>query len=172
MIVYPHYIRNRSQDRRQILFLHSAKRVRDCRQNLMTAGKTYHGCFEMLSWAHCTSANISNICFWLLETCTKYSYFIEENIRPALNGWHLKWSTCISYASHEHAVGRRPVFRQVSRQPSLDVMASWNTGVGGRDVGVQPHPREIRASTNLQNSVTIWYDPYRVASLLFRLSSW
>jgi len=28
------------------------------------------------------SANIINICFWLLETCTKYSYFIEENIQP------------------------------------------------------------------------------------------
>jgi len=48
----------------------------------MTAGKIYHGCFEMLSWPHRTSANIINICFWLLETCTKCSYFIEENIRP------------------------------------------------------------------------------------------
>ena len=48
----------------------------------MTAGKIYHGCFEMLSWPHGTSANIINICFWLLETCTKYSYFIEESIRP------------------------------------------------------------------------------------------
>jgi len=46
-----------------------------------TAGKIYHGCFEMLSWPHRTSANIINICFWLLETCTKCSYFIEENIR-------------------------------------------------------------------------------------------
>ena len=48
----------------------------------MTAGKIYHGCFEMLSWPHRTSANIINICFWLLETCTKCSYFMEENIRP------------------------------------------------------------------------------------------
>ena len=48
----------------------------------MTAGKIYHGCFEILSWPHRTSANIINICFWLLETCTKCSYFIEENIRP------------------------------------------------------------------------------------------
>ena len=37
---------------------------------------------EMLSWPHRTSANIINICFWLLETCTKCSYFIQENIRP------------------------------------------------------------------------------------------
>jgi len=49
----------------------------------VTAGKIYHGCFEMLSWPHRTSANIINICFWLLETCTKCSYFIEENIRPS-----------------------------------------------------------------------------------------
>ena len=41
----------------------------------MTAGKIYHGCFEMFSWPHRTSANIINICFWLLETCTKCSYF-------------------------------------------------------------------------------------------------
>ena len=48
----------------------------------MTAGKIYHGCFEMLSWPHRTSANIINTCFWLLETWTKCSYFIEENIQP------------------------------------------------------------------------------------------
>ena len=48
----------------------------------MTAGKVYHGCFEMLSWPHRTSANIINTCFWLLETWTKCLYCIEENIRP------------------------------------------------------------------------------------------
>jgi len=48
----------------------------------MTAGKIYHGYFEMLSWPHRTSANIVNICFWLLETFTKCWYFVEENIRP------------------------------------------------------------------------------------------
>jgi len=48
----------------------------------VTAGKIYHGCFEMLSWPHQTSVSIINICFWLLETCTKCSYFIEESIRP------------------------------------------------------------------------------------------
>jgi len=37
----------------------------------MTAGKTYNGCFEMLSWPHRTSANIMNMSFWLLETCTE-----------------------------------------------------------------------------------------------------
>jgi len=39
-------------------------------KTIMTAGKIYHGCFEMLSRPHRTSANIINICFWLLETCT------------------------------------------------------------------------------------------------------
>ena len=48
----------------------------------MTAGKIYHGCFEMLSWPHRTSANIINTCFCLLETCTKCSYFKEVNIWP------------------------------------------------------------------------------------------
>jgi len=48
----------------------------------MAAGKIYHSCFEMLSWPHRTSANIINMCFWLLETCTKCLYFIRKNIRP------------------------------------------------------------------------------------------
>jgi len=55
---------------------------RTLRNACVTAGKIYHGCFEMLSWPHRTSANIINICFWLLETCTKCSYFIEKNIQP------------------------------------------------------------------------------------------
>jgi len=85
-----------------------------------TAGKIYHGCFEMLSWPHRTSMNIINICFWLLETCTKCSYFIEENTtRRSTVGI---WSTSISYAGHEHTVGRRSAVGQVSRQPALDVL--------------------------------------------------
>jgi len=51
-------------------------------KSTMAAGKTNYGCFEMLSWPHRTLANIINICFCLLETCTKCSYFIGENIRP------------------------------------------------------------------------------------------
>ena len=55
MIVYPHYIRNRSQWNamyrdnqprgysRPILFPHSAKRVRDCRQN-------HHDCRQNIPW--------------------------------------------------------------------------------------------------------------------------
>ena len=48
----------------------------------MAAGKINYSCFKMLSWPHRTSNIIINICFWLLETCTKCSYFIEENMRP------------------------------------------------------------------------------------------
>ena len=48
----------------------------------MAAGKINYVCFEMLSWTHRTSNHIINKCFWLLETSTKCSYFIEENMRP------------------------------------------------------------------------------------------
>ena len=103
MTVYPHYIRNHSQwnamwwdnqphgYRSPILFPHSAKQCMTAGKTTMTASKIYHGCFEMLPWPHHTSANIINICFWLLETCTKCSYFIEKTYDLALNGWHLKW---------------------------------------------------------------------------------
>jgi len=64
----------------------------------MTAGKTYHGCLEMLYWPHRTSANIINICFWLLETCTKCSYFIEESIPPAAQRLPFEVKYDISYA--------------------------------------------------------------------------
>jgi len=47
----------------------------------LAAGKINCGSFEMLSWPHRTSNKIINICFWLLEMCTKCSYFIEENMR-------------------------------------------------------------------------------------------
>jgi len=56
------------------------------RNACVTAGKIYHGCFEMLSWPHRTSANIISTCFRLLETCRNCLYFIEENIRPGAQG--------------------------------------------------------------------------------------
>ena len=52
------------------------------RNACVTVGKINYGCFEMLSWPHIMSNNIINICFWLLDTCTKCSYFIRENIWP------------------------------------------------------------------------------------------
>ena len=99
----------------------------------MTAGKIYHGCFEMLSWPRRTSANIIDICFWLLETCTKCSYFIEESIRPGTQRLAFKVRVHRTPV-HEHTVGRRPALGQVSRQPALDVLClaqahnSDNTG--------------------------------------------
>jgi len=99
----------------------------------MTAGKIFHGWFEMLSWPHCTSANIINMCFWLLETCTKCSYFIEKNIRPGTQ--RLAFEVRVYRTPvHEHTVGRRPALGQVSRQPAHDVLClaqahnSDNTG--------------------------------------------
>ena len=76
----------------------------------------------MISWPHRMSANIINTCFWFLETCTKRSYFIVENIRPGAQRWHLKWSMSISYASHEYTVGRRSALGQVSRQAAVEVL--------------------------------------------------
>jgi len=67
----------------------------------MTAGKMYHGCFEMLSWPYNTSNNIINICFWLLETCTECSYFIEENMRPDAQ-W-LAFEVKYEYIVHQSA---------------------------------------------------------------------
>ena len=72
----------------------------------MAAGKINYGCFEMLSWPHRTSNQIINICFWLLETCTKCSYFIEENMQPGAQRlafevkfeYIVHWSTNISWA--------------------------------------------------------------------------
>jgi len=57
----------------------------------------------------------------LLETCTKCSYFIEENIRPGAQ--RLAFEVRVYRTpSHEYTVGRRPVLGQVSRQPALDVI--------------------------------------------------
>jgi len=90
----------------------------------MTAGKTYHGCLEMLYWPHRTSANIINIRFWLLETCTKCSYFIEENIPHAAQRlpFEVKYEYIVRRSTS--IPGRRPVLGKVSRQPALVVWGS------------------------------------------------
>jgi len=93
-MVYPHYIRNRSQWKamwranqphgysRPILFPHSAKRVRDCRQN-------HHNCRQNIPWllwnAVLTSPHVSEhykYMFLVARDLYEISYFIEENIRP------------------------------------------------------------------------------------------
>ena len=78
-------------------------------KTIMTAGRIYHGCFEMLSWPHRMSNNIINICFRLLETCTRCSYFAAENMRPRA------WSEVQVYRPpvHEYIMGRRSMFGQV-----------------------------------------------------------
>jgi len=64
----------------------------------VTAGKINYGCLEMLSWPHRTSNNILNICFWLLETCTKCSYIIHENVRPGAQ--RLAFEVKFEYIAH------------------------------------------------------------------------
>ena len=88
----------------------------------MTAGKIYHGCFEMLSWPHRTSANIINTCFWLLETCAKCSCFIEENIRPGTQ--RLAFEVKYEYIVRQPRIYRGPAFCawQVSRQAAIEVL--------------------------------------------------
>ena len=90
-----------------ILFRVTASRsyFRTRRNACVTAGKTTMavdkincGSFEMLSWPHRTSNNILNICFCLLETCTKCSYVIEENIRPGAH--RLAFEVKFEYIAH------------------------------------------------------------------------
>ena len=135
MIVYPHYIRNRCQwsaiwrdnqprgYSRPILFPHSAKRVRDCRQN-------HHDCRQnmpRLFWnALLTTPYISEHYKYMFlvarDLYENVRTLLRKTYKPALNGWNLKWSTSISYAGHEYTVGRCFALGQVSRQPAFDVL--------------------------------------------------
>jgi len=62
----------------------------------------------MLSWPHRTSANIINTCFMLLETCTKCSYFTEENIPPGAQ--RLAFEVKYEYIVHQPRIYRGPGF--------------------------------------------------------------
>jgi len=81
----------------------------------MAAGKINYGCFEMLSWPHRTSNHIINICFWLLETCMKCSYFNRGKhvTRGSMVGI---WSEVCVYRApnYEYIVGRRSTVGQVT----------------------------------------------------------
>ena len=77
-------------------------------KHTMAAGKINYGCFEMLSWPHRTSANIINTCFWLLETCMKCSYFIEQNIPPGAQ--RLAFELKYEYIVHQPRIYRGPAF--------------------------------------------------------------
>ena len=104
----PNYSDLTSGYSRPILIPHLAKRMIDCRQNHHDCSKINYGCFEMLSWPHRTSANIINKCFWLLETCTKYSYFLEENIRPGAQ--RLAFEVKYEYIVRKPRIYRGPAF--------------------------------------------------------------
>jgi len=94
------------------------------RNACVTAGKINYGCFEMLSWPHSTSANIINTCFWLLETWTKCSYFIEENIWPGDQrlGFEVRvYRTLVQ----EYIVVRRSTVGQLSDNRRLKCVKKW-----------------------------------------------
>jgi len=123
--VYPHFIRNRSQCDETIGYMVTAGRFYFCTlrnahltaiKATMTAGKIYHGCFEMLSWPYRTSAKIINICLGLLETWTECLYVIEESIRPGAQRWAFD-------AKYEYTV-RRP---SIYRGPVVCTWASFQT---------------------------------------------
>ena len=121
MIVYPHYIRNRCQwsaiwrdnqprgsaGRSYFRTLQNA--CVTAGKTTMTAGKIYHGCFEMLSWSHRTSANIINMFLAARD-------FIEENIRPGAQRLAFE-------VKYEYIV-RRP---RIYRGPAACTWASFQT---------------------------------------------
>jgi len=134
VIVYPHYIRNRSQWNamwpdnqphgyiRPILFPHSAKRMPYCGQN-------HRDCRQNIPWllwnALLTTPNVSeHYKYMFLVTRDLYEMFVlyrgKHTTQRSTVGI---WSTSISYAGHVYTVCRRPVLGQVSRQPALDVQA-------------------------------------------------
>jgi len=63
----------------------------------------------------------------LLETCTKCSYFIEENIPPGAQRLAFEVKS-ISYTSHEYIVGRRSAPLQLSRQAAIEVLINQING--------------------------------------------
>ena len=114
---------------------------RSRRNSCVTAGKTTmaaskinYGCFEMLSWPHRTSNNIIDICFWMLETCTKCSYVIEENMRPGAQ--RLAFEVKFEYIAHRSTnmpwagdlqLGKFPDNRRLMcwRQKNFDFIDFW-----------------------------------------------
>jgi len=132
-MVYPHYIRNRSQWKamwranqphgysRPILFPHSAKRVRDCRQN-------HYNCRQNIPWllwnAVLTSPHVSeHYKYMFLVARDLYEMFVLYRGKHTTRRTTVSiWSTSISYAGHVYTVGRWPVLGQISWQLALDVL--------------------------------------------------
>ena len=116
----------------------------------MTSGTICHSCFEILSWPYCTSNFIINICFWLLETCTKYSYFIGENMRPCAQRLAFQVRVYRSLIQ-EYIVVRWSTVRQVSRQTALNLL----TSLGWLSVAACKNIISDRFSTNTAISAHI-----------------
>jgi len=127
VIVYPHYIRNRSQLNvmwwdnqphgcsRPILFPHSGKRVRDCRQNIPWLHWNAFLTTPYVSEHYKYMFLVARDLYEMFVLYTKCSYFIEENIRPGAQRLVFK-------VKYEYTVGRRSAVGQASRQPVLDVL--------------------------------------------------
>jgi len=103
---------------RPILFPHSAKRVRDCRQN-------HHNCRQNIPWllwnALLTTPYVSeHYKYMFLVARDLYEVFVlyrgKHTTRHSTVGI---WRTSISYGG---TVGGRPALGQVSRQPALDML--------------------------------------------------
>jgi len=134
----------------------------------MAAGKINYGCFEMLSWPHRTSNNIINICFWLLETCTKCSYVIEENMRPGAH--RLTFEVKFEYIAHRSTnipwagglrLGKFPDNRllmrsaRVPNSAGLVLTSEWILSAKPRlssDIGVDTECKAIFVVASLHNS--------------------
>ena len=147
MIVYPYYIRNRSQWNamwrdnqphgysRPMLFPHSAKRVHECRQN-------HHDCRQNIPWLLwnllLTTLYVSeHYKYMFLVAIDLYVMFVlyrgkDTTRRSTVGIWSEVWVCRVSV--HEYTVGLRSALGQVSRQPALDVLClaqahnSDNTG--------------------------------------------
>jgi len=117
----PNYSYLTSGYSRPILIPHSAKRVRDCRQN-------HHGCrlnkLQLLWNALLTTPYVSEH--------YKHMFLVARDLYEILALYREKhvtrrstvgnWSKSISYAGHEYTVGRRSELWQVSTQAAFDVL--------------------------------------------------
>ena len=113
---------------RPILFPHSAKRVRDCRQN-------HHDCRQNIPWLLWNDLLITPY----VSEHYKYMFLVARDLYEMLVLSRRKhtsrrstvgiWSTSISYASHEYTVGRRSALGQVSRQAAIEVLDTSNNQV-------------------------------------------
>jgi len=97
-----------------ILFPHSPKSVRVCRQNHHGCRQNiYYGCFEMLSWPHRTSNNIINMC---LVARDLYEMFVLYRGKPTSRRLAVGiWREVRVYRApvHEYIVRRRSTVGQL-----------------------------------------------------------